>query len=510
MKVGVALRKYDKIIQQQFLNNEEAVINRLQQVYNKSLDDITKKSEKLYNEIEELTSIYDDVEDEAEKTVLKSRIQSKVYQKQYQDSLKKQVSDILDNMHENSYTTVADYLDTCYSEGFTGALYSMQQQGVPLAFPLDQEAMVRAVQLDSKISSGLYNHLGEDVKMLKKHITAQVSRGIASNMSFKQIAQQLATKMTGQYKNPGGSLAYATRIARTEGHRIQCQAGDDACRKAKERGADVVRQWDSTLDAKTRESHIMVDGEIRELDEAFSNGLMFPGDPSGGAAEVCNCRCALLQRARWAVQGGFTKMNNFTKQLETFESPEDYAEFKKAFFSKGNRQYMDHVQEMEDKYQTKDFRKVLDKMDDKEYDKYSKLLDGNPLYNKKVLTNNANSDKIKAEEIRIHKSVGAKARNYDIELPNKEIVHLTEGTRITEIETIAGKGRNRQIDEIDILLEKYGGSELEWQKKKGKGYVDYDGESYLAELHWYEEPTVGRHKWKVKPDAAGNWFIDDE
>lgn len=119
------------------------------------------------------------------------------------------------------------------------------------------------------------------------------------------------------------------------------------------------------------------------------------------------------------------------------------------------------------------------------------------------LTNHSEKDII------IGRSVGAKAKNYDIELPNKETVHLTEGTRVTNIETIAGKGRNRQIDEIDILLGKYGGSADEWQKKKGIGYVDYGGESYRAKLHWYEEPTVGKIKWKVKPDADGNWFIDD-
>lgn len=111
--------------------------------------------------------------------------------------------------------------------------------------------------------------------------------------------------------------------------------------------------------------------------------------------------------------------------------------------------------------------------------------------------------------ITIGKSLGAKAKNYDIELPNKEIVHLTEGTRITNIEVIAGKGRERKIDEIEILLEKYHGQESEWQKKKGLGYIDYDGESYHVELHWYEEPTAGRHKFKVKPDGEGNWFIDD-
>ena len=391
------MNKRQKIVQEQFLNNEEAVIKRLTQVYNQSLKDVTAKSKKLYDEIEELTSVYDDVEDEAEKAVLKSRIQSKVYQKQYQDNLKKQVSDILDNMHENSYTTVADYLNKCYEDGFVGTLYDIQGQGIPLAFPLDQESMVRAVQLDSKISTGLYNRLGEDVALLKKNITAQVSRGIASNMTFAQIAQQLSTKMTGQYKNPGGSLYNAMRISRTEGHRIQCQAGMDACYKAKEKGADVVKQWDSTLDGKTRDSHVRVDGEIRELDKKFSNGLMFPGDPSGAAAEVIHCRCALLQRARWALGGGFTKMNNFTKQLETFDSPEDYAEFKKSFFSKENKQYMNYVQQMEEKYKTKDFRTVLDKMNTREYNHYTKLTENNPVFNvksRKSLTISGFSDKI--------------------------------------------------------------------------------------------------------------------
>ena len=369
------MNKRQKLVQEAFLDNEEAVIKRLKTVYNKSLEDITAKSKVLQDQINSIAAQIDLTDDEVEKAVLKSMEQSKIYQKQYQDALKTQISSVLDNMQVEEFQTVSDYLKTCYEDGFVGTLYDLQGQGIPLAFPLDQEAMVTAVQLDSKISKGLYTRLGEDVSVLKKKITAQVSRGIATGMTWKQVANQLAGYTKIGYNN-------AVRIARTEGHRIQNQGAMNACHSAKEKGADVVKQWDSTLDAKTRDSHVMVDGEIRELDEPFSNGLMFPGDPDGGAAEVCNCRCALLQRARWAVGGGFTKMNNITKQLETFESPEDYAEFKKSFFSKENRQYMNYVQEMEDKYQTRDFRMVLDKMDDKEYDKYSKLLGSNPLYNK--------------------------------------------------------------------------------------------------------------------------------
>lgn len=56
----------------------------------------------------------------------------------------------------------------------------------------------------------------------------------------------------------------------------------------------------------------------------------------------------------------------------------------------------------------------------------------------------------------------------------------------------------RQIDEIDNLLARYGGDPFEWQKKKGVGYIDYYGESVKADVHWYEEPGVGRVKFKVK------------
>lgn len=504
------MNKRQKIVQGRFLDNEEAVIKRLEQVYNKSLQDVTAKSQKLYDDIETLTAELDSIEDEAEREIQKSKIRSKVYQKQYQDGLKTQISGVLDKMHDENFKTVSEYLEKCYEDGFVGTLYDLQGQGIPLAFPMDQEAVTRAVQIDSKISGGLYSHLGEDVAKLKKHIASEVSRGIVSGMTFNQIAQQISFKMKGAYKNSGGSLAYAKRIARTEGHRIQNQACMDACYKARDKGAEVVKKWDATLDAKTRESHAIVDGEVKELDEKFSNGLMFPGDPSGGAAEVVNCRCALKQGARWATDIGGTKMNNFTKQLESFESPEDYAEFKKAFFSKENRNYMNYTEQMQEKYGTRDFQKLLEKMDDREYNHLTKLQEGNPLFNKKSLTNNVKSDRMTSDEIYIPKSVGAKAKNFDIRLPNDEIVHLTEGTRVTNIETIAGKGRDRQIDEIDTLLYLHGGSEFEWQKKKGLGYVDYEGESYRAELHWYEEPTAGKHDWKVKPDADGNWFIEED
>lgn len=348
------MNKRQRIVLEAFLNNEEEVIKRLKKVYKQSLKDINEKIERLMSRAD-------------------ADMQHVIYQVEYQKALKKQIAGILDIMQTEEFTVVSEYLTKCYEEGFLGTMYDLMGQGIPLCFPLDQEAMIQAVQLDSKISNGLYSRLGEDVSMLKTRITSEVSRGISTGMSFQQVAAQLAA-----YTNIG--FNNAVRISRTEGHRIQCQSAFDTCVKAKERGADVVKMWDSTLDGNTRPSHRKVDGEIREVHEKFSNGLMMPGDKNGKASEVINCRCGFLQRARWALEGAMTKRNNFTKELETFKSEDDYKKFKKVFFSDENVKYMNYVQTLEDRYKTKNFQKILESMTDREYNHYKKLLDATPIY----------------------------------------------------------------------------------------------------------------------------------
>lgn len=372
------MNRRQKLVQKQFLNNETAVIKRLKQVYGQSLTDITANIKNLEFTIGDLQQKYDWMDDtDPEKEKIKSQIQSKIYQKQYQEQLRKQVDGILKKMQSRSYVTVSDYLDECYTDGFIGTIFDQHGQGVGITTPIDQESMVRAVQIESKISKGLYTKLGEDIDVLKARITSEVSRGIATGMTFKQVAKQLEGQTRIGYNK-------AVRIARTEGHRVQCSAAMDAMTAAKDNGADVIKQWDSTLDGRTRHSHAVVDGEIRELNERFSNGLRFPGDSGGPASEVVNCRCALLQRARWAVgDDQFTKFNNFTKEIETFNSPDDYAKFKKSFFTVENRRYMNYVQQMQEKYGTRDFPKLLASMSDREYQHYAKLLADNPLYNTK-------------------------------------------------------------------------------------------------------------------------------
>lgn len=284
-----------KLVQQAFLNREDVVLKRLDAVYTQAAKDCAASIKQQYAEIQLLTDAINQLPPgDPQRVILESRRQSKIYQKTYQEALQKQIDDILKNTRRKEYKTVSEYLAGCYDEGYLGAMYDLHGQGIPIITPINQQRMVHAVQLDSKISQGLYTRLGQNLTVLKRKITAQVSRCMATGITFHQCAQLLDGASGIGYYN-------SMRIVRTEGHRIQTTAQMDAMTDAKDNGCDVVKQWDAALDDRTRESHQMVDGEIREMDEPFSNGLMYPGDPKGSAEEVIHCRCALLQRARWAL-----------------------------------------------------------------------------------------------------------------------------------------------------------------------------------------------------------------
>lgn len=289
------MNKWEKEVQQSLLDSEAAALKELEKQYAAALKDIREKVKLFQADIDLLDqALSQDGLDETTRALLQSQKRSKIYQQNYQKALRGQVSGILDKMHGDNYGTIDKYLNGCYETGYIGVMYDIAGQGVPLVVPIDQAAAIKAVLTDSKVSNGLYAALGVDVAILKKSITQEISRGIASSLPYSDIARNISSVS----KAP---LSRAKTIARTEGHRIQQTSSRDAQYAAKKKGADVLKQWDAALDGRTRDSHARVDGEIWELDEKFSNGLMFPGDPSGGAAEVVNCRCTSNTRARWAL-----------------------------------------------------------------------------------------------------------------------------------------------------------------------------------------------------------------
>lgn len=300
------------------LAEEKKVLLALKKQYMQAAKDVADKIQFHSGKITLLLNDWDNLDD-----VQKSMLQSQIYQKQYQESLKKQIDGIIDNMNVNQYDTVESYLKGCYETGFLASMYDIQGQGIPVITPIDQKAMTKAVQLDSKVSKKLY---GSYVDELKTRIRAEVSRGVASNQQYSVIARNLNMQA-----NIG--VNKAMRIARTEGHKIQVEAAFDSQKKAKEAGADIVKQWDSTLDGKTRDTHRKLDGQIRELDDLFEVDGKKAKYPSGFGRpeEDINCRCALLQRARWALDEEELEVLKERAKYFGLDKASDFDDFKTKY-----------------------------------------------------------------------------------------------------------------------------------------------------------------------------------
>ena len=305
------MNKRQKQVQQSLLNSEIDVLNALEESYQKALNDINGVIAKLL----------------ARKDT--ENLQAIIYQLKYQRLLKSEIEGFLNALHTQNYQLIDDYLKDSYITAHIGTLFDLQGQGVPLILPLDQEQMISAITLNSKLSEPLYNALGYDVEHLKINVVSEISRGIAQRLTYAEMARNLSAK-TKLSKNR------TLNIARTEGHRIQQEATYNLQARVKEKGAKIFKQWDSTLDRKTRPTHRELDGQIIGVNDYFhSSGggkALYPGG-FGDPKEDCNCRCCLVQVAEWELSDdAFTKMNGETGELQHFESIDDYNKFKKKFW----------------------------------------------------------------------------------------------------------------------------------------------------------------------------------
>lgn len=283
------MRKHEKLAYAYILGEEKAVLEAIEKVYERALNDVNKRIKLL--QADELLG-------------------NRVYRKQQQEALKGQIEAIIERLHTQEYETIEEYLKDSYKNGIVAVVYSLHQQGLPLTFPIAQDQVVKALVTNSAISEGLYKSLGVDTKRLREVIAQEISRGIASNMSFSEMARNIANQ-TGIAKNRAKSIVV------TESHRVREEASQDARVEAEKKGANIVKQWDATLDGKTRDTHRRLDGQIREVDEPFEidgKTAMYPGD-FGLAEEDCNCRCVALTRAKWGLD---------EKELETMKERAEY------------------------------------------------------------------------------------------------------------------------------------------------------------------------------------------
>lgn len=125
-----------------------------------------------------------------------------------------------------------------------------------------------------------------------------LSEGIQAGESVPD----LRGRVQGTFKDAGRTRA--NMIARTEANKA---ANGASWTQAQNSGVVKTKTWLATMDDRTRPEHLAMNGETVPVDEAFSNGSMFPDD--------IQCRCTLT----YGIDE--SKITEPVEELESVEEP---------------------------------------------------------------------------------------------------------------------------------------------------------------------------------------------
>lgn len=190
-----------------------------------------------------------------------------------------------------SYTN--DATPGIYSLNRNYAAYTIERVTGNIGFDLWDEQTVKRLMVEQPDLMPYYPKdralkRGIDLAYGKKQITASVTSSILQGKSIKHMADDLQKRITTMSRDS------AIRTARTAVTGAQNAGRMDSYVAAEKMGIKLKKEWLATLDARTRHSHAMLDGEQVAQDKKFSNGCRFPGDPQGPPWEIYNCRCTLI------------------------------------------------------------------------------------------------------------------------------------------------------------------------------------------------------------------------
>lgn len=126
----------------------------------------------------------------------------------------------------------------------------------------------------------------KDMRWNRQHITSAITQGVLQGEPIDDIAKRIRSVADMDYRA-------SVRTARSAVTSAQNSGRIDSYRRAIDMGISLKKRWIATKDNRTRHTHRLLDGESVEIEDKFSNGLMYPGDPSGKGSEYYNCRCSL-------------------------------------------------------------------------------------------------------------------------------------------------------------------------------------------------------------------------
>lgn len=210
--------------------------------------------------------------------------------------MKQTLAEDLTKVNEKTRSIIGDYMPDAYALNHNYATFAVEKASrLNTSYTLyNRETVEHLLKDDEKLLpyprklSPTARKLAEraDIIWNREHLNSQITQGVLQGESIPDIAKRLM-KVVGMNRN------VAVRNARTMMTSAENKGKEDAYDRLEEKGIELERQWVSTLDNRTRHSHRLMHGEVKDPETGlYSNGLKYPGDPDGEPEEVYNCRCS--------------------------------------------------------------------------------------------------------------------------------------------------------------------------------------------------------------------------
>lgn len=200
----------------------------------------------------------------------------------------KQVTDTLANANEESLRLVRGEQLNEFAEGMNHEQFVLARNtGIQTNFGIyDADTVGRLIREQPDLLPPKKLNRGKDERWNQKKVTGSILQGIIQGESIDDIAKRIARDTARQ--NSKAMIRYA----RTATTGAQNAGRMETMHRAQGMGINVRKQWLATLDARTRDSHRHLDGQVKDIDDHFDSDygkIMFPGDPSAHPGDVYNC-----------------------------------------------------------------------------------------------------------------------------------------------------------------------------------------------------------------------------
>lgn len=294
-KQDEAHEKTDKII--------ESMERKIAKEYKTAIDEINEK-------INKLAEAFDKKNEEMRQKM----INGEITQKEYTDwrvnqiaasdrwvAMRDTLAEEITRANDIAKSVINNHMEEVYSMNRNYATYAAEKDAmIDTSYVLynrrsteellkNRKSLLPAPKKGSKAWQAAHD---KDLKWNQQKINSSMIQGLLQGDSIPNIAKRLIDVV-------GMNKSSAIRNARTMTTSIENKGRDDAYAELRKKGVELDTIWVSTLDDRTRHSHRLLYGEVRDENTGkYSNGLRYPGDPLGDPEEVYNCRCSEMSSVK--------------------------------------------------------------------------------------------------------------------------------------------------------------------------------------------------------------------